>query len=371
VKIGVLTSSRADYGIYWPLLKKLQDDSIFESEVIAFGSHLNKLYGNTIDLIYEDGFNVKEVPISIEIGETPEDISILMAATMNSFATFFARNKYDLIFALGDRYEMFAAVAASAPFNVPIAHIHGGETTLGAIDNAFRHSITCFANLHFTCSDIYKNRVEQIVGDDKNVYNVGALSIENIKTQKLLGIDEFMETFKIDLTIPTILFTFHPETVAFEKNNEHIAQIINAFKGLTKYQILVTMPNADTMGLMIRKELENTKLIFPNIFLVETLGSRGYLSAMKYCSFMLGNSSSGFVEASFFAKPVINLGDRQKGRIATNNIITIPITTKSIIKAVKEVESRTQNEVTQLYGTGNTSSLIMEIIMKNYTKLLD
>jgi len=366
MKVGVLTSSRADYGIYMPLLYKLKSDRLFETEVIAFGTHLLNKFGRTVNAIYKDGFNVKEVPLAIEIGDKPEDISLGMAETMKVFSGFFAKNKYQLLFALGDRFEMFAAVAATAPFNIPVAHIHGGETTLGAIDNAFRHSITSLSKLHFTSTEKYRDRVTEITGSSDHVYNVGALSIDNLKMQKLLDVSEFQNKYGIDMSRPTILFTFHPETVAFEKNRDHIEEIINAFKDLTEYQILITMPNADTLGLMIRERLIEAAATLPNITLVETFGSKDYLSAMKHCSFMLGNSSSGFVEAAYFSKPVITLGNRQRGRIITPNILTVSIRKESIIDAVRKVENSAPIIVEPIYGNGETASSILRIIKKEY-----
>lgn len=367
MKIGVLTSSRADYGIYLPLLHELKDDTFFETDVIAFGTHLLARFGHTVDTIYKDGFNVREVPLHLEIGDSPQDISLGMSETLREFSAYYATHKYHLLFALGDRYEMFAAVAATAPFNIPVAHIHGGETTLGAIDNAFRHSITCFSKYHFTTTEEYRKRVWQITGYRDYVYNVGALSIDNLQQLKLLEISEFREKYNIDLSRPTVLFTFHPETVAYEMNKSHIAEIIKAFRNLGNYQILVTMPNADTMGLMIREELEKSAIELPNITIVESFGSLGYLSAMKHCSFMLGNSSSGFVEAAYFSKPVINLGNRQKGRILTPNILTVPITKEDIINAVRAVEKTGAKVVEPVYGNGDTASAIIQIIKQQLT----
>lgn len=366
MKVGVLTSSRADYGIYQPLLRQLHADPFFGIEVIAFGTHLINKFGRTVDKIYQDGFNVLEVANTMSQGDSPAEIARAMANTMKAFSDFFNEHNYQLLFALGDRYEMFSAVAASVPFNIPIAHIHGGETTMGAIDDAFRHSITCFSKYHFTSTEIYRNRVVQILGNGDHVYNVGALSIDNLQQLKLLEISEFKEKYNIDLYKPTILFTFHPETVKYKRNKAHIKEIINALKKLDHYQILVSMPNADTMGIMIRNELIKFKSEIPNIITVETLGSLGYLTAMKHCSFLLGNTSSGFVEAAFFSKPVINLGDRQKGRIITPNIITIPITTKAIIEAVKRVEQSDPLTVKPIYGNGYTALRITVIVKEEF-----
>lgn len=366
IKIGILTSSRADYGIYQPLLRQLQTDNAFDMYVIAFGMHLLDKFGHTVDSIYQEGYRVSEVENIMCQGDSPSDLVQGMAATMKSFSDFFSNNKYNLLFALGDRYEMFAAVAASVPFNTPVAHIHGGETTLGAIDNAFRHSITCFSRIHFASTKIYQERIIEITGGRDHVYNVGALSIDNLKQTRLLEVKEFNERYNIDLAEPTILFTFHPETVDYERNKDYIIEIVKVFTRLSHYQILVTMPNADTMGLFIRNELMKAKANLPNIIIVESFGSLGYLSAMKNCSFMLGNTSSGFVEASYFSKPVINLGERQKGRIITPNIMTIPVQKEAIIEAVSAVEKMDPIKVNSIYGSGDSAVRIVNIVKKEF-----
>lgn len=368
LKVGILTSSRADYGIYRPLLEKMSEDNTFDLDVIAFGTHLIKRFGHTVDAIYEDGHKVLAVPGTMCDGDAPSDIAYSMSSTIRSFADFYKGHKYDILFALGDRYEMFSAVAASVPYNLDVAHIHGGETTLGAIDNSFRHSITHFSRLHFTAAEDYKLRLIKMLGRRSGVYNVGALSIDAIRSLKLLQIDEFNKKYDFDLGKPTVLFTFHPETIRYERNEQYISDIIDAIVKLNQYQFLITMPNADTMGIAIRNMIIRRLADNPNVKIVENLGSKDYLSAMKHCSFLMGNSSSGFVEASFFSKPVINLGKRQAGRILTQNITTVDIDEASILKAVKQIESLVGVVTKSVYGNGTASSKIVRIL-KNYYHL--
>jgi len=366
LKVGILTSSRADYGIYLPLLRKLNNDPFFELNVIAFGTHLLEKYGRTIEFIYNDGFAVTEVENTMSEGDSPTHIVNAMSKTMKAFSLFFEKSNYHLLFALGDRYEMFAAVAASAPFNMKIAHIHGGETTLGAIDNAFRHSITSFSCLHFVTTEIYKKRVTEITGSEDNIYNVGALSIDNLMNMELYSIPDFKAEYGIDLSKPTILITIHPETVAFEKNEQYIQEIVGALKQLTDYQLVITMPNADTSGQIIRNYFQKFGENSPGTWLVESFGVKGYLSAMKHCSFMLGNTSSGFVEAAFFPKTVINLGDRQKGRILTDNIIPVQITTGNILNAVVKAEQMPVTVNCNIYGDGKAAEKITDIVKQKF-----
>ncbi|RLD51311.1 MAG: UDP-N-acetylglucosamine 2-epimerase (hydrolyzing) [Bacteroidetes bacterium] len=362
MKIGILTSSRADFGIYTPLINELYNDSFFDTKIIAFGTHLSDKFGLTYKQIEKSGFTVNHKIETIPNGDLPFDISKSIAKTIDKFSEFWNNNKFDIVFALGDRYEMFAAVSAASPFNIKIAHIHGGETTLGAIDNAYRHSISLFSKIHFTTTEQYKNRVTELIENNKNVYNVGALSIDNLTKINFYSISEFKTEFKIDLSIPTILMTFHPETVSFEKNKTYINELLSAINKIKKYQIVITMPNADTMGLHIRNEINNFAKTHNNFIAVENFGVRGYLSSMKYCSFMLGNTSSGFVEAAYFPKYVINLGKRQQGRIITKNIINCEIKTDKILSAIKQVEQSKLPENVNIYGKGDTAKQIVKIL---------
>ena len=365
MKIAILTSSRADYGILYPLISKLKSDNFFDVDIIAFGSHLSKISGKTIKLILNDGFEIKYSLNTSPKSDTPLHISNSMAITINKFAKIWKKESYKLIVVLGDRYEMFAACAASVPFNIRLAHIHGGEKTLGAIDDCFRHSITHMATFHFTSAEPYYNRVTKLKESNLNVYNVGALSFDNIANLDFLSVEEFKANFNIDLRVKSILITFHPETVSFEKNKYFIDTITESLKEFKGYQYIITMPNADTMGSLIREKLqifiENT----PNAIGVESFGTIGYLTCMKYCKFMLGNTSSGFIEAAFFNKPVINVGNRQNGRIITPNIINCEIQKDLILAAMNKISFNFNREKIDIYGDGNAASKILSIIKNN------
>jgi GDP/UDP-N,N'-diacetylbacillosamine 2-epimerase (hydrolysing) len=258
---------------------------------------------------------------------------------------------------------MFAAVFSSLPFNIPIAHISGGEITLGAIDNTFRDALTVISKYNFASTEIYKNRIISIKGIKENIYNVGALNLDNLKRVNFLTIQEFETLYNIDLLKPTILITFHPETVSFEKNIEYINELIAALTEIENYQFVITMPNADNMGGVIRDKLSCFISSKSNAYCIESFGTIGYLSCMKHCSFMLGNTSSGFVEASFFPKYVINLGNRQTGRILTKNIVNCSIEKESIIKAVNDfLYFNPNNNEYLIYGDGNTANNIVKIL---------
>lgn len=367
MKIGILTSTRADFGIYTPLLYQMKKDSFFSMELIVFGTHLSKLHGSTKEEIINQGFEIKHELKTFTEGDTPFDISKTIGATIKQFAEFWSHHPFDLVIALGDRYEMFAAVSAGTPFNVKFAHLHAGETTLGAIDNAYRHSISLMSKYLFVSTEAYKQRAIEINQDPNSVFNVGALSIDNLKKIEFFTKDEFQERFNIDLNIPTILSTFHPETISLEKNETYIKELLNAFDQLRlEYQIVITMPNADTKGLMIRQSIEEFAKNKPQIILIESFGMKGYLTCMKYCSLLIGNTSSGFVEAAFFPKWVINLGDRQKGRILTPNIFSIPVLAKDILETANRIKNLPLPDKTNIYGQGNTAKQIVDILKNKF-----
>jgi len=364
MRIGVLTSSRADFGIYLPLLKKLKADDYFDLSIIAFGTHLSPAYGYTIEQILSAGF---EVPYSIDTiptNDTPVAISTAMGATIVKFAEFWDSHKtdFDLVLCLGDRYEMFSAVTAGIPFQIIFAHLHGGETTLGAIDNVFRHSITLASKYHFVSTSEAAKRVAQIIGSGEHIAYVGALGLDNLDSEEYFSIDEFYQKWGVNLSCETILTTFHPETVEYKQNEYFAQELVKAITNLNNYQVLITMPNADTAGNIIRNALITNFSNSDRVFLMENLGTKGYFTAMKHCAFLLGNTSSGIIEAASFGKYVINLGDRQKGRSAGPNVITLPISSDLINNAVKYVEAAPKLSTNNIYYNGGAGSKIVAFL---------
>ena len=372
MKIAILTSSRADYGIYQPLLRRLDRDPFFDLELIVFGTHLSEFHGYTVDLITEDGYSIVKQVESLVLGDSEEAISSAMGLTIAKFSAVWAslKQRYDLLFCLGDRYEMFAAVAAAVPFNMPFAHIHGGEETRGAIDNIFRHSITQMASYHFTTTEQYKDRVLELISGGKSkpkVYNVGSLSLDNLQDIDLLNTEEFTETYGIDMSRPTILFTFHPETVNTEMNEKYIREIISALESASKYQIVITMPNADTKGNVIRNNLN--RFIKENegrVYGIENFGIKGYFSCMNHARFLMGNSSSGIIEAASFGKQVLNLGDRQSGRATGDNVLNLEINKDKILSAISEIEQSSYKQNGNIYWNGGAAERIIRILKQEF-----
>jgi GDP/UDP-N,N'-diacetylbacillosamine 2-epimerase (hydrolysing) len=338
MKIGVLTSSRADFGIYLPLLKALKEDPFFQLELIVFGTHLSRYHGYTIQQIIDEGFDPTYQIHQMMLTDEANSIATSYALTSLKFAEFWNEHEFDCVFCLGDRFEMAAAVAAGIPYNTFFAHIHGGETTLGAIDNIYRHSITLASKWHFVAAEVFKERVKELTGTDENCIVTGSLSLVNLHQMKLLSIEEFHDKWNIDLTKASILITLHPETVAFDQNERFAIEALEAFKALNRdFQLIITMPNADTSGTVFRSAFEMLKQNNPEkVFLIENFGTQSYFSCMKHVGLVVGSSSSGIIEAASFGKYVINIGDRQKGRLTSENTIHLPFDSEKIKEAAKQ-----------------------------------
>lgn len=363
MKIGILTSSRADYGIYLPLIQKLKCDSFFELEIIAFGTHLSFFHGNTIEEIEKDGYKIVHKLSTILTNDDEQSISTSYGLTVLKFADFWANKNYDLVFCLGDRFEMNAAVQAGVPFRVKFAHIHGGETTLGAIDNIYRHQITLASYLHFVSSDCFKKRLIDILGESNHIYSTGSLSLSNIKSFIPVAKHNFLKKFSLP-NLDYILVTFHPETVSLKENITAVKEIKKALSELVREIILViTMPNADTQGSLYREEFIKLKESFPNnIMLIENFGKENYFSAMYYSKIMLGNTSSGIIEAASLGKYVVNVGDRQKGRLQSENVLNCQFNKNDILFAVNKALSYKKFNKENIYYKDFAVQNIIKII---------
>lgn len=362
MKIGVLTSSRADYGIYLPLLLKLKADPFFELEIIAFGTHLSKFHGFTITEIEQNGYNVIHKISSLLSNDDEQSIATSYGLTTLKFADFWQSNKYDLVFCLGDRFEMSAAVQAGIPFGVKFAHIHGGETTLGAIDNIYRHQITIASILHFSAASSFSEKITELIGNCNGVHTVGSLSLDGIESFKPIEKSLFYDRFKIPYQ-EFALVTFHPETIATKLNKEYAIEMRLALAQIAKKLFLViTMPNADTMGSVYRLEIEKLKKEFPDqVLCIENFGKVNYFSAMKYAKLLIGNTSSGILEAASFGKYVINVGDRQKGRAKSANIIDVRFEKDEIVNSLNRIINQEYKGM-NIYLKKNTAELIIKEI---------
>jgi len=365
MKIGILTSSRADYGIYLPLLQKLKIDSFFELEIIAFGTHLSEIHGFTLRDIIKDEYDTIHEITSLVEDDSEKSITISYGNTVLEFSDFWSTQKFDLVFCLGDRFEMSAAVQASIPFGVKLAHLHGGETTLGAIDNIYRHQITHASKYHFVSTNINAQKVKELTGSSNLIYDVGSLSLSNIETFKPDDRSVFFKNYGIN-DAPYILVTFHPETVSV-KNNLAFAKIMKDALTIlcNTINVVITMPNADTLGSVFRAELNDLKDNYPDsILLIENFGKANYFNAMYYSSLLIGNTSSGIIEAASFNKKVVNVGDRQKGRCHGSNVFNSDFDSKKIVKLTLEIIKSKPFKAENIYYKKNTNKKIIKILKK-------
>ncbi len=338
--IAILTSSRADFGIYLPLLNLLKKEASFDLKLIVFGTHLSKLHGHTVDEIIAEGFNADYKLFAEITNNRAEDIANNYAEYTQLFSTFWANNKFDLVLALGDRFEMAAAVLAGIPYNINFGHLHAGETTLGAIDNIYRHCITLASSICFTSTQMYSDRVHQLVEATVPVINVGALSLDGLEKLELPSKEDLSKKFKLDFSKPLIMVVFHPETVESNKNESYILEVLKAIELMPEYAFAINMPNADTGADIIRKailDFKNKHADNQSISVIEHFGKRNYFACLKHASLLIGNSSSGIIEAASFNKHVVNMGNRQKGRAKSENTKDCAIDYKEIINLSREL----------------------------------
>lgn len=355
MNIGIITTSRADFGLYLPLLKKIEADDSLNYYLFVGGMHTSPEYGNSYQYI-EKSFKISEKLYGLPKGNSPEGIANSMGETTSSYAKIWENYQFlDLIFCLGDRFEMFAAVSSIIPFNIPIAHISGGEVTLGAIDDKFRNALTTLSTFHFTATDDYAENVKRIIGSDRFVFNVGSLGNEAALAAPLMSESEFEANYGVNVAEGFVLTTYHPETVSLN-NEQYINELIEAFKEIP-LQVLITLPNADTEGKLIRDRLLDLEKDVPDkVKCFENLGQLGYYSAMKHCSLMIGNTSSGIIEAGAFNKWVINVGDRQKGRLTGDNVIHVPNDRASIVKTYHQITKSNKQRFSNPYHLAERES---------------
>ena len=365
MKIGILTSSRADFGIYLPLLNNIKGNPFFDIEIIAFGTHLSKNHGFTVNVIESIGFSKIHKISSLISNDDEESIATSYGLTVLKFGDFWAKNKFELVFCLGDRFEMSAAVQAGIPFGIKYAHLHGGETTLGAIDNIYRHQITLASLLHFTAAKQFTSKVIELKGENKHIYNFGALSLDGFEKFKPIEKNVFYKRFNIPHR-DFILVTFHPETISPEQNQFNAKEMRLALQKISKkYFLVITMPNADTMGSIFRSEIKYLQNDSPdNILCIENFGKENYFSAMAYAKLLIGNTSSGIIEAASFGKFVINVGNRQSGRLQSGNVINVPFLETSIMNEYNKILQLGDYYGDNMYHQNNTSSKIIKEIKK-------
>ncbi|QDS95822.1 GDP/UDP-N,N'-diacetylbacillosamine 2-epimerase (hydrolyzing) [Roseimaritima multifibrata] len=360
--VAVVTAGRSDWGIYLPVLKAIQATDELKLQLIVTGAHSSSLYGSTISEIEAAGFDVSESVEMLMLNDSPESIAKSMGIGMLGIAQVYRRTQPDILLVLGDRFEMHAAATAAVPFKLPIAHIHGGEVTEGAIDDAFRHSITKYSHLHFVSTAAHAKRVIQLGEEPWRVTVCGAPGLDNLRTLTLLTSAELEHRLKIQFTSPPLLVTFHPVTLEFEQTDDQAEQFFAALANFDM-PIIVTKPNADTSGQNILQHLDEFGKR-PNVRVVDNLGTQAFFSLMSHAAAMVGNSSSGIIETASFQLPTVNVGLRQHGRSRSRNVLDVDCRTESITKAIRQALStefrKRLDGMTNMYGNGNASEQIVE-----------
>ena len=368
-KVCVVTGTRAEYGIMSRLIRMFNDSDQTQLQIIATNMHLSPRFGNTFKEIEADGIKINyKIPI---IDDNADDNAVetlfSMSRALKGFAEAYASLSPDIVVVLGDRYEILAAATAAMIKRIPIAHLHGGEITEGAYDDAIRHSITKMSHLHFTSTEDYRRRVIQLGEQPERVFNVGAMGVENIKKLPLLSKSEIEDSINFRIDSNTILVTYHPVTLGNHTAKQDITAFISALEERPELRVIFTMPNSDTGGQVIVDAIN--RFVSKNshrAVAYKSLGVVRYLSVMRQVAAVVGNSSSGIVEVPSFGIPTLNIGDRQKGRIAADSVWNCDTDKQSILNGLDHVLSREFREeashTVNPYEKEGTAKAIYDII---------
>jgi UDP-hydrolysing UDP-N-acetyl-D-glucosamine 2-epimerase len=366
-KICVVTGTRAEYGLLYWLMQEIRNDAELELQVVATGMHLSPEFGMTYKVIEEDGFHLDAKVEMLLSSDTPVGIAKSIGLGVIGFADAFDRLRPNLIVLLGDRYEILAAAQAGLLARIPLAHIHGGESTEGVIDEAIRHAITKMAHLHFVAAEICRDRVIQMGEDPARVFNFGAPGLDNLSKIKLLNREEFEKSINFKLRETNFLITYHPVTLEKNKTESSMRALLRSLDNFGDVNIIFTYPNSDMEGRiiidMIKEYVNYNK---HRAIALTSMGSVNYLSAISHVDVVIGNSSSGLTEVPLFKKPTVNLGDRQRGRLKAASVIDCEENTEAITAAINQALSpafqKGLAKVVSLYGVGNTSVMIKEVL---------
>ena len=368
-RICVISGSRAEYGLLKFLIIKLKKSSIFETKLVITGTHLSKDHGLTLKEIIKDGISIdKKISLNLK-NDKKIDIAKSTSTSIKKFSEFFSKNHFDLVILNGDRYEIFGAAIASYFFNIKIAHFHGGELTQGLIDEGIRHSITKMSHYHFVSTEKYKNRVIQLGENIKNIYFVGALSLDNILKYKYLKKNELEKILNYKFKKHNFLFTYHPLTLESNNSKQQITTILKALNEFKDCGVIFTKSNSDTDSKVISNEINKyVKKNKDRCVSFDSLGSFLYFSTLKQVQCVIGNSSSGIIEVPSFKIPTVNIGSRQTGREKAESIIDVKCNFIDIVNAIKKSQKKNFNSklknYTNPYYKKNTVSECFKIIKK-------
>jgi UDP-hydrolysing UDP-N-acetyl-D-glucosamine 2-epimerase len=365
--ILVITVGRSDYGISRQILDRISETEGLEYSLLVSGAHLSEAGGYTVREIELDNRPISaQVPLPDTHGSAAA-MAHAMAAALSGAAAHFSLNRPDIVLVIGDRFEAFAIAAATVPFNLPLAHVHGGEVSFGAIDESFRHAITKMSHVHFAATREYANRIIQMGEEPWRVHLSGAPSLDNLRRAVLPTRDELEERFKLDLHRPPLLVTFHPVTRQMDQARKQIQNLLNALRQFD-IPIVITAPNADNGSDLIRAELNQFAAERHSVTLIETFGSLNYLAMLRESAAMIGNSSSGLIETPAFILPTVNIGDRQEGRTRASNVIDVNAETGDIAAGLRKALSPEFRQslvgLVNPYGQGVASDIIVDVLAK-------
>ena len=373
-EIAVVTATRAEYGLLRPVVRALRASGAFRVSLLVTGAHLSEAYGETVREIERDDMPIAaRIPI-LSGDDTPRGVSGTMANALNGFAAYLEAHRPDALLVLGDRYEILAVCCAAMNARIPIFHLHGGETTQGAVDEAIRHSITKMSLLHFTSNEQHRRRVIQLGEQPDRVFNVGAPGVENALHVPLLSKEALAESVGLPLQKPYAVVTFHPVTLEDEPPERQLFELFAAMDAFD-LEYIITKANADAGGLAINRAVDDYAAKRDNVAAFDSLGLVRYLSAVKYCAFVAGNSSSGILEAPSFGVPTVNIGDRQKGRMQAESVLQCAPARADIARAFAQALTPAfQNKAAHAvnpYGDGDTSGKIVAILQRVFSGPLD
>ena len=373
-RICVVTGGRADYGLLRVLLREIKKCQNFKLQLIATGSHFSRNFGLTYREILKDGFKIDaKVDMKTNI-DSAEGLGASMAIGLKGVARALAKLRPDILVLLGDRYEIMCAAAAGVISGIPIAHIHGGELTEGAYDDAFRHAITKMSQVHFVSTAVYQKRVIQLGEQPSRVFQVGALGVDNVKAQRFISRKELEKYLQFKFQQKNLLITFHPETLANSDIEQQSDSLLRALQTLSNVGMIFTMPGADRDGRVIWRKIRTFVRKHHHAVAFRALGSRPYLSIMREVDAVVGNSSSGLLEAPVLKKPVVNIGNRQKGRIRAANVIDADYRPGCISQAISKAFSPKMRRCCAIlknpYGQGGTAKRIVKALSElNYSEI--
>ena len=365
-KICVVTGSRADYGLLRWLMQEIKEDPDLELQILATGMHLSETFGLTYKEIESDGFKINEKITVLNGDDSGLSLAKSISLGVSGCAEAFERLKPDLIIVLGDRFEIFAATTAALVSTLPVAHLHGGEVTVGAFDESFRHSITKMSHIHFVAAEEYKNRVIQLGENPELVFNVGGLGVDAMSKIKLLTKQEFEKKRGVSFSKRNLLITFHPVTLEDGSAEKQMKELLSALSELNETTLIFTLPNADTGGLVIISEIEKFVEDHSNAYLFKSLGQVDYFSCINLVDGVVGNSSSGLTEVPSFRKGTVNIGDRQEGRLFATSVINVEPTKEEIKRGLSKLYSDSfranLSSTENPYGSAGSASKIHKIV---------